>query len=408
MKVLHINTDASIGGAAIAARRHCEAMRMKGIDSKMLVFNNNLEEQLDYISEYHCSIYKKLVVKILNSVCNRIIRIFSKPKFGLFSLFYLGHDITKLDIVKNADIIYIHWINNNFLSMFSIKKMLKSRKKVIFYMHDMFPITGGCHHSFECYNYENNCKNCQLLGYLSFVISWQLKFKNKCFEQFTNLQIASPSKWLLNCSNKSSLFKDKAHFHCPNVVDTNFYKPINKGYAKNLLELDPDKKYILFVAVNIDSPYKGWNYLLKALEKIDDPNIEAIVVGNDSITLIDNLKINRLGFINDATKMKIIFNAASVLVIPSLAENFPNVVIEAMSCATPVVGFSIGGIKEQIVHMHNGWLSPPKQSIGLYDGIMWLINNPDYDMIAKNARNYVECNCSYSNVLINHKEILGL
>ena len=101
-----------------------------------------------------------------------------------------------------------------------------------------------------------------------------------------------------------------------------------------------------------------------------------------------------------------IYNTSDVLLITSIAENFPNVVIEAMACGIPVVGFSTGGIKDQIQHKENGWVVKPRDVDGLLEGVNWILNEADYRSLSYHARTYVETYCSYRNILENHKCIL--
>lgn len=89
-----------------------------------------------------------------------------------------------------------------------------------------------------------------------------------------------------------------------------------------------------------------------------------------------------------------------------MADNFPNVVIEAMACGVPAVGFATGGIKDQIKHQWNGYIVEPRDVKGIVSGIDWVLNHSDYKQISLNARKYVEDNCSYEVVLKNHEELL--
>jgi len=59
-----------------------------------------------------------------------------------------------------------------------------------------------------------------------------------------------------------------------------------------------------------------------------------------------------------------LYNAADVFVIPSLEDNLPNTVSEALLCGTAVSGMSIGGIKEMVTDGANGYLSTTKEGLG--------------------------------------------
>lgn len=163
-------------------------------------------------------------------------------------------------------------------------------------------------------------------------------------------------------------------------------------------------------AVDANNIYKGFDYLCEAISKIKTDNIEFLVVGNVNLKSYPQeirKRIKPLGFISNQQKIIEIYNSVEAYVTSSIAENFPNVVIEAMACGIPVVGFATGGIPDQISHKHNGYLAKYKDSEDLARGIDWVLNSKEYAKLCTNARNYVIKNCSYINVLKNHSLILN-
>ena len=77
------------------------------------------------------------------------------------------------------------------------------------------------------------------------------------------------------------------------------------------------------------------------------------------------------------------------MIVPSLQENLSNAIMESLCCATPVVGFRIGGNSDMIVHKKTGYLATPFEPEDLKNGIEWVLNSPDYDTLCKNAREKV-------------------
>ena len=138
MKAVHFCTT-DFGGAYKAALRINEAMNLCGADSRLYVrtkFNSGstCEEVID-------TPLKSLVSKSKN-VLNLML---SK---GEVITDAFGTDITRLEAVKNADTVILHWVNS-FVSCNTVKK-LASMKPVIWVMHDMWPYTGGCHYDYGC------------------------------------------------------------------------------------------------------------------------------------------------------------------------------------------------------------------------------------------------------------------
>jgi len=308
----------------------------------------------------------------------------TKEEYGKFSYPIFGSDISNNDHVRDADVIYIHWVLNGFLNLDSMEKLFQLGKPIIFFLHDMWTITGGCHHSFSCDKYKTECNNCPFfpedkvkdLAYKEFYK------KQKLFNKYDNLHFVSPSKWLFNCSNKSALTKNKPTFLIPNYLDDQMFKPFDKKIAKKIMNIDGDKTVIAFGAVYVDSPYKGWNYLQQALELLEKDekynNFHILIFGsgyNKDIAERIPFRTTFAGFLSSDYALNLMYNAADVFVAPSLADNLPYTVLESLSCGTPVVAFKTGGIPDLIKHKANGYLADYKNSQDLAKGIKYCIDN---------------------------------
>ena len=323
------------------------------------------------------------IVKLDNILKSYIVKN-TIPRFGPFSYPILGSDISEMDEIKQADIIYVHWALGGFLNLSSFAKLAELGKPVIFFMHDMWNITGGCHHSFSCEKYKSHCYDCQVfsthkekdLSYKGF------EKKNKFYSEFANLYFISPSKWLYDCAKQSALIKTKPIFHIPNILDHTFYKPLDKATSKKAFNIDINKKVIGFGAMSIDSPFKGWEYLLEALKILyrdsEFSDISVLIFGSGYKKEIDDqipFKTIFTGHLDDEYSTLLVYNAADVFIAPSLADNLPTTVLESLSCGTPVVGFNVGGIPDMIDHKKNGYLSKYKDAEDITIGIKFCLNN---------------------------------
>jgi glycosyltransferase involved in cell wall biosynthesis len=317
------------------------------------------------------------IQQYLTRKCNKQLGSFSYPVFGT--------DVTRLDVVKNADIIYIHWALKGMLNFSSIEKIAKLNKPVVIYLHDMWNITGGCHHSFSCEKYKTDgCSNCPMFppGSSNGLAAKEFKKKLKLYSKYNNLHFVSPSKWLYNCAKESLLTKNKPVHYIPNILDDRLFKPTDKAVAKQILNIDPNETVIAFGAISVNSPYKGWAYLQKALEllKLDDSlkNISVLIFGsayNKEIADAIPFKTKFMGYLLDEYSTAVVYNAADVFIAPSLAEAFGYVVMEALSCGTPVVGFNVGGIPDMISHKENGYLAKYKDAADVTEGIKYCLQN---------------------------------
>ena len=365
------------GGSSVI-RLH-RAFQKAGIDSGILtcMMDKLVEPEITYMHK------KSRIVAWFDGKLKGFLNRNNRKEFGPFSYPVLGSDVSQLKEIKNADIIYLHWVLGGFLNLSSMEKLLQLNKPVVIVMHDMWTITGGCHHSFTCIKYISGCGNCPILpGHKEKDLSFrEFNKKLKLYSKYNNLFFVSPSRWLYDCAKKSMLTRDKPVFCIPNVLDGTTYKPFDKSVAKRILNIDPEETIIAFGAVAIDSPYKGLSFLLEALQilhKQDLKKTSVLIFGsnyNKKIAEAIPFKTRFMGHLTDDYAMVLMYNSADVLVVPSLADNLPTVVMEALSCGTPVVGFHVGGIPDLIDHLKNGYLARYKDAGDIAHGILYCMEN---------------------------------
>jgi glycosyltransferase involved in cell wall biosynthesis len=306
----------------------------------------------------------------------------SIKEFGLFSYPVLGSDVSKLAELKTADVIYIHWALHGFLNFSSLQKITELKKPVIIVMHDMWNISGGCHYSFSCDKYKTGCHNCQMLAgnKENDLAASGFKKKMRLYAKFDNLFFISPSKWLYKCAKEAILTNNKPVYYIPNVLDNTLFKPFDKKIAKQILNIDSAQTVIAFGAVSVSSPYKGWSYLQEALQLLaTDENYKNIIVlifgSGYNKQIADNIpfKTKFMGYLGDEYSTMIVYNAADVFIVPSLADNQPTTVQESLCCGTPVVGFDVGGIPDMINHKENGYLAKYKDAEDVCNGVKYCL-----------------------------------
>jgi glycosyltransferase involved in cell wall biosynthesis len=310
----------------------------------------------------------------------------------LFSSSYLDYSNIS-DIINeiNPDIVHFHWICDE---MIKIEDIAKIKAPIVWSLHDMWAFTGGCHYDEECGRYINGCGQCKVLRSKDEYDLSKTVFKRKqrTFSQTPNMTIVGLSRWLANCAKKSSLLRDKRIVNLPNPINTTQYRPVDKITARAILSLPEDKKLVLYGAMNAAAdPRKGFNELEEAITKLDKPDIELVVFGSSRPENVSQSKFETyyFGQLNDDISLQILYSACDVMVVPSLQENLSNAIMESMSCATPAVGFAIGGNNDLIDHKTNGYLAVPFDSNDLAKGIEWVLYADNYDELCTNARNKV-------------------
>ena len=258
--------------------------------------------------------------------------------------------------------------------------------------------------------YLDACRECPHTKFVDLTSSTLIKKKKYLLK--SNISICAPSEWLMHKSLSSNLFKHSYHFHIPNPIDIDFFS--KNRLANNFSEHKP-KKTILFGANNFDEDSnKGFKILLQALSIIDSNNFTLAVFGNKiKLDLKDySFKIIDLGKIYDEKLLIDVYSSADFIVVPSLQENFSNIILESMSCSLPVIAFNVGGNSDLILHKINGYLCKNISYQDLADGIDWMLHTKKLENLSTSSRKYVEENFTYKKIsskyLNAYKKILAL
>jgi glycosyltransferase involved in cell wall biosynthesis len=385
LKILHISHNDSIGGAArLAYALHCGLIN-NNIDSKMLVVKkltddnnaqgatNNLAKAIRIIRPY---LFKPLTKKLKK---------FNKTHY---SVNLLPSKILKKINESDADILHLHWIGDETIS---IKEIAKIKKPIVWTFHDMWPFCSIEHISlYDDKPYITNYDN------KSFIEKWTFNRKKKYWIN-KGMTIAACSNWIKNCTEESLIFKNKQVKLIPNGIDCNTFKPLEKIDARNTLKININKKIILFGAMNSTSdPNKGYQFLKKALIKLNNhtssKDTEIYVFGDSDAPKKQKaniqIPITYMGKITDNNKLALLYSAADVMVVPSVKETFGLTALESIACGTPVVVFKAEtGLVDFILHKENGYQAKAFEADDLAKGITWVLEDKNrWKMLSKNAR----------------------
>jgi len=407
MKITLINTSDSGGGAALACRRLMKALELKQIDVEMLVQQKRSNEI--HIHSNDANVFGKLKAQY-DFLSERLPFIFFHEKDKsvrfAFSPANSGTSVAGQDIVLNADLLHLHWTNSGFLSIDNLKELIDLQKPVIWTLHDMWAFTGGCHYAGTCDHFKRQCGNCYFLrdpdeddisnkGWLK---------KKKLFDKAGNIVFVTCSNWLADIARQSSLLSGFRIETIPNPIDTTIFYPKNKTEARAKWNINPDARIILFGAANIMDRRKGIRYLVHALNTYKnayqgDNAVEIVIFGKNKSFDTSELPfpVHNLSVIDSQNDMSEIYSLADVFVLPSVEDNLPNTVMEAMACSTPVVAFNTGGIPDMIDHQMNGYLAEYKSADDLANGIQWVLNNRGIDLAGNSRKKVME---NFSNEIV--------
>lgn len=348
VNILHISTK-DTGGAATAALRLHQGLLEAGISSSFLFLNKSRE-----VPESHD--FKRILPKqtpLLESVRRRILRgktVASKNQqllkrlsgtYESFSFATSDYDVTSHPAYQRADLINLHWVPR-FLDYPSFFR--RNNKPLVWTLHDMNPFLGGFHYEGDLH------RNSEALKELNEQIRQQ---KIKALEK-ARVHVVAPSEWMFKTSHHSQVFSSFPHTHIPYGMDLSVFKPLDKRFCREVFNLPQDKTILLFISESIDNHRKGFDLLQAAFTGLDTSSITLCTVGNrepakESIRAVTGIQDERL--------MSLLYNAADAFVLASREDNFPNVVLEATACGTPVIAFPIGGIPDVIQSGFNGVLA---------------------------------------------------
>ena len=377
MKVLHINTNDVVGGAARASSGLSKSLRALGVNSSMLV--QDKKEENSSVFKINGGLGSKIWRRLVPYFEQFSLECCSRYSGQPWSLNLFPRAVYQDINAKDVDIAHFHWVGGGYFPLYTLRHI---QSKIIWTLHDSWLFTGGCHVPYDCKRYETQCGQCpQLKSSFNWDISQLgLKTKKNCILN-RDIIFVSPSHWLRNCALNSAVLRHERVEVIPNGVDLSLFRPINKSVARDVLGFPSDAKLILCGAIGAFSdPNKGGDLFLSACTELRDiyaDNVELVVFGasNPGIEFKMPLPTRFMGRIHDNITLALLYSAADVFVCPSLQENLPTTVIEASACGTPSVGFSCSGLPEVIEHGETGYLATPYDTADLAHGIRIILDN---------------------------------
>ena len=408
MKVLILSTYEKAGGAAIAASRLANALRKSGVEVSMLCRRNDVGKQS----------WTSIMERLLIWIC----RGFSKRGLWAVDIALLGQDITQTKEYREADVVHLHWVNQGFLSLGNVRQFVRDGKRVVWTMHDAWN-TMGCYHIAS--------QRGEKAGWLERCC---LRRKVRLYS-LGGIDFVACSEWLRGEFMRSSLTQALPVRAIPNPIDTDVFKPLPRKAVHTSPQPSPKERElllscapvgaqaqsgtcygkptswsgkrssasdfsplggvrgglnpsyhrritgrILFVAQNVNNPMKGIAYLEEAVRLLQSNGgeaVEMIALGRD------------IPYIDNEEEMARLYNSVDAFVLPSLSENLPNTIMEAMACGVPCVGFDVGGIPEMIDHRRNGYVARLKDARDLAEGIRYVLDPENRERLGRAAREKV-------------------
>lgn len=382
MKILMMHRgDGHMGGGQVQMNRLHAGLIRRGMDAKILCRDKTRPESVQMPA-------RPRLEKLLRRVTHRI---------GLNELHLVSSfGVKDLPDFLHADLIDFHCLHSETLSYLAMPALTRG-KPAVFTFHDMWPLTGHCHASLECERWKTGCGKCPHLEIAPTVrrdataLEWKLK---KWAYGRSKFSIVTPSRWLHDKTKESMLGGFPVH-HIPHGIETDVFQPLDKDHCRSLLGIPMGKHVLLCAMESMKRPLKGADLLVQALQSLPDSlRRESVLLlfGQSSGEILQQIRmpVVNLGFLQNQRLKVIAFSAADVFVNPTRAENFPLVVLESMSCGTPVASFGVGGVPELVQTGTTGYLAKPDHPGDLCEGVVRLLDDrPSLQAMANRCRQVI-------------------
>ncbi|MCB0197035.1 MAG: glycosyltransferase family 4 protein [Anaerolineae bacterium] len=374
LSIIHLSTNDIKGGAAQAAYRLHTALHQHGQQSTMCVAHKQ-------------SIDPHVSVLAPQKIADKLRRAYEKGQLacypnrlvdaGPFHSHRSSYRVALTARLTDCDIVHLHWVAGlvDYPTFFAA---IPSHVSMVWTLHDMAPLTGGCHYSQGCERYNEQCGTCPLLGSfrdrdLSQKI-WRGKQNALTTLSSERLHLISPSHWLATAAQASSLLGKFPVTVIPHGVNVAEFAPRDTAFIRDTLAIPLNAQVVLFVAAWANTRRKGFEILRQALAGLADlPDLWLLSVGQGQPSVDLPIPHRHLGYVENSRLLSLIYSAADLFVLPSLQEAFGQTALEAMACGTPVIASDVGGVPDLVQHQQTGLLVPPQDPAALQAALRQLL-----------------------------------
>ena len=405
LRVLLLCTSDEGGGAAEACRRLLDALTAVGIEVRMLVVKKSTEDER--IASVADTTPRRLWAKtafLLERLEIYLRNGRSRQHLFRVSTARWGCDIASHPWVREADILHLHWINQGFLSLTTLRKLAALGKPVFSTLHDLWAATGICHLPLElgregakeCPRYQAGCGYCPLLASKREHDLSRTTLQKKAF------LAEKPFRYIAVSSAEAKLFERSPlmqRYGAPailaNPIDLSLFSPETAAATPPPFTREAGRYYVTIVAARLDDEVKGPHLLMEIAQQLQlcHPEIAEhttllLVGGIRRAGYFDSLALPHiaLGSIRDRAQLASLYAASDVLISTSVYETFGQTLVEALSVGTPALSFRCSGPEDIILDGVNGYLVPAYDTAVYADRLATLLGRERDDAGAFSPR----------------------
>lgn len=376
MKVLLISLSNVGGGASkIVSSLHSNLLK-NGNDVELAIFSGIPGDKIRILNS---SKFSKIIFRLKNYAAKLLFLFFKNPSNDYLSINVFPSKLLRFINNSDADIVHFHWIG---AEMISLKQISKINKTIIWTLHDAWPLNGSYHIDPIDFLFDNLTIQAYKMKKSNLLERMTLIRKKKYLAQ-KNICFTSPSKWLQEKYEASFYAKDRSScVVIPNFIDFTKWLPIDKNIARTNLNIKSSKVLLTFGANNATTSFnKGFHFVLELMKILPQDKFGYIIFGNrDNIRFDEGQEVFFMGEISDMEKMRNVYSAGDITIVPSMSESFSLVSLESIACNTPVLAFNSSGIKDVVKHKQNGFLAEKFSVNSLKSGIDWIVANDLTDL----------------------------
>ena len=241
INVLHCSYSNSVGGAAKAAYRLHKAFQLHSNDKIRSAF---------YSTESDFGIRRATYSKLTRYVSRQIASLQKDDNYHMKSLALLPSFRSSYLNKTEADVLHLHWIQSEFISIEDISRL---RKSLVWTLHDSWAFCGAEHHPRQLdytrptMGYLPTNRPTQLRGIDLDRFCWQRKLSSWDKE----IVFVCVSQWLARKAQASIIGKKHRVVSIPNAVDIRFFEPLEKKDARRQLGIHEAAKFVLISASSL-------------------------------------------------------------------------------------------------------------------------------------------------------------